>query len=104
MCLVFCLVFLFLTSELPEEKEMENKERHNRAKLIKFGNGKLHPNEERSQRKKMRVKKHVRDKEGCLPLTMPTGPLVLLSKSESCQSSEEDMNKVEELTLWEGPH
>lgn len=80
---------------------MENKERNNRARLIQLGNGKLHPSEERGVEggKNMCVKKHVRDKKGCLPLTMPTGPLVLLSKSESCQSSQEEMNKVEELTL-----
>lgn len=44
-------------------------------------------------------KKHVRDREGCLPLTMPTGPFLLLGKSESPQSSDEDMHKVEELPL-----
>ena len=80
-------------------KPWKHQERHNRAKLITFGNGTLQPHEEKTQRKKMCVKKHVRDRDEGLPLTMPTGPLLLLGRSESPQSSDEDMHKVEELTL-----
>ncbi len=98
-----CVVFV---TKKKKKKRWRKNKAHNRAKLIKFKVDTRYTRRRKKESEERNVceKACERQRGVFLPLTMPTGPLLLLGKSESPQSSDEDMHKVEELTLWGGPH